>query len=287
MHSKVWLILPGGGVKGVFQMGFLRGLFETNKIEIDRVYGTSIGAIMSPLIASKQFDLLYNIFDKVNSINDVLQPWGWFANCFKILPLFTKLGAYQKVKLVDIVLKEIYDRFPSEEITNMFDKCKVVAWDVINKNEVWFTGKDLPIGIKASSALTIAVPPIEYDNMLLTDGGITEIIPITKALEDYEKESDKDDILILIVDCATRVPHKVAKPQNPLFFMIELLCDASSSLTYRELETALTHFPGKIHYIKPKKDVFSNAIDIDKSKMREVLSESYALGLATNLSNLP
>lgn len=281
--KKIWLILPGGGVKGVFQIGFLKGFFEKNDIEIEKVYGTSIGAILSPLIASKRFDLLDLVFKNVNKITDVLQPWNWFDNLVKILPIYTKLGAYKKVKLVDDILNVIDKNFTDEEKETTYNKCKVVAWDLMNKNEVWFTGDKMPIGMRASSALTIAVPPVEYETGLLTDGGITEIIPITKALEDYEKAEDKDNIILVIVDCSTRQIQKSPKPTDPLFYILDLLYDAASNLSLKELEVAQEKYPNKIHYIKPESELFSSAIDIDKKKMTKVVSDSYNLGKSTNL----
>ena len=138
----------------------------------------------------------------------------------------------------------------------------------MNKKEVWFTRDELPIGIRASSALTIAVPPVEYNGTLYTDGGVTEIIPITKAITDHKKLQDKN-IKILVVDCSPRVCKKLSKPpSNPIMYTLELLSDAALSLTMTEFAKIKDENPDmSISYIKPRNDPFDNAIDINKEKM--------------------
>lgn len=281
MKSKLWLILPGGGVKGTFQYGYIKGLLSSfPDAEIERVYGTSVGAIMAPLVAAKRFDLIDTLFENIQNINDVFQPWNWLENRIKILPIITRMGAFRKVKLVDAVLDLMKKNMTLDEMENAFSKVSVVAWDFINKKEEWFSGKDVPFGMKASSALAPMVPPVEKNGVLYTDGGITEIIPISKALHDFRQLQDDDDRLMLVVDCSTRVPQKSQRPKDILTFMSSLLSDACSGLTLRELELAKNNFPGKIHYVKPLKESFENAIHIDKDIMKKVVDEAYQQALS-------
>lgn len=292
---KLWLILPGGGAKGVFQVGFIDGFLHKygDSFEIDRVYGTSVGAIMSPCIASRKLNILKNIFRNVESIYDIFQPWGWLESFFTWIPIFTQLGAYKKVKIVDTILDELAHELTPEELEKCYDKCHVVAWDIMNKEETWFTGKDLPIGIRASSALTIAVPPISHNDTIYTDGGITEIIPITKAIEDFKNikdTEDKENIIVMIVDCSTRKPQKITKkPANHITYMLELLGDAAESLTETELKDAQEQHPEmKIKYFKPEKDIFQNPIDFDKTRINEAFNLGYEAGLTCSiLANSP
>ena len=46
--KKITIILPGGGIRGVFQLAFLKTLFDSDagkNIEIKNVYGTSVGFV--------------------------------------------------------------------------------------------------------------------------------------------------------------------------------------------------------------------------------------------------
>jgi predicted acylesterase/phospholipase RssA len=54
---KVRVVLPGGGAKGAWQVGFLKELLASGEVEIDKVYGTSVGAGISPFVAANRMDL--------------------------------------------------------------------------------------------------------------------------------------------------------------------------------------------------------------------------------------
>lgn len=284
LKQKLWIILPGGGVKGVFQYGFIEGLMEKYKdtYDIDRVYGTSVGSIISPLVASQSFDLLKEIFNNIKTIDDILESWGCMESVLKFVNVFKKLGAYKSVKLVDIVLNKLNANKTKDEVNEIYKKLHVVAWDFMNKKEVWFNGDNIPIGIRASSALSLAVPPIAYEDSYLTDGGITDVIPLTKALTDYmlENEIDKKNITIMIVDCDTRIPVKLTvKPTNPILYAMELFNDASANLTANEYSLAEFKHPDiKICYIKPSTNTFDTALDIDQIKMKKVYTDGYEYG---------
>jgi predicted acylesterase/phospholipase RssA len=285
MTKKLWIILPGGGVKGVFQIGFIEGMLDKYKDEviIDKVYGTSVGAIMAPLIAARRFDIIHEIFDSINGLTDIFESWGFLDNLIKVIPIFTKLGAYKKVKLVDKVIYKLQSALTKSDLIECYKKCNVVAWDFVNKNEVWFNGDDLEFGMKASSALTIAVPPVPYKGgSYLTDGGVTEMIPITKAIEHYQMDSLKDDITILIVDCSTRKMQKLSKvPNDPIMYILELLADAAANSSSAEFARVQESFPAaSMLYVSPDNDIFNNPIDIDKKKMQQQFQNGYTKGFS-------
>lgn len=280
--KKLWVILPGGGVKGVFQVGFLQGFMEANKdkYEIDRVYGTSVGAIISPLVAAGKFQEMYQIMSSIHDITDVFEPWGWLMNLVKIIPIFTKLAAYKRVKLIDRV-REIMSKYETEERDAILKKCSVVAWDLLNKEEVWFTGEELDIGMQASSALSLVVPPINYKDRSLTDGWITELIPITKVISDLDKyDGNKEDVTILVVDCSTRKGKKITKvPSDPITFSLELISDSTLQLTMTELrDFEKSHPDTDIHYVGPDTDVFDSGIDFDPAKIKTVYEKAKGFG---------
>jgi predicted acylesterase/phospholipase RssA len=276
--KRLWIVLPGGGVKGIYQFGFLEGFLRLNRNEfvVEKIFGTSVGAILAPIVATNGFDAVKHHLLSIRKTSDVFRPWKFPENLLKIIPIFTKLGAYKKVKLVDDVLNSLQKAFPKETLDSAYQKCNVVAWNFMNKTEKWFSGEDLPIGIKASSALSLAVPPVSIKGAHYTDGGITELIPITKAIEEYEKDNDKDNVYILVVDCSTRIQHVLETcPKSPIVFTLNLIADASNNLSIRELDIARIRYPSAhIHYIQPQIELFDNAIDIKNEKIKR----AYHLG---------
>ena len=70
-ENKIGLVLPGGGARGAYQIGVLKGI---NEILPDRVKnpfsiisGTSVGAINASVIASKADSFI----DAVDLLNDI------------------------------------------------------------------------------------------------------------------------------------------------------------------------------------------------------------------------
>jgi predicted acylesterase/phospholipase RssA len=294
--KKVWIILPGGGVRGIYQLGFIEGLLEKygeDGIVIERVYGTSIGAILSPLIATMDIKAFRSTLDKIKTVHDVFQPWNWFENALKIIPLFKRMGAYKRVNLVDKVISTIRDEVcnkDEEKVRAIYDRCNVVAWDVVNKRETWFTGADLPFGMRASSALPVAVPPVDgsdfSEGTLFADGGVTELFPLGQARADFDKltETDKKDLTLLLIDCdGERMKPMKERPKNAIAYIGALMTDTIAQLAMRELEFVS---PSSVRYVDPAKDsdIFDSVIDINPKKMRRAYEAAKVKGLTYDLS---
>jgi len=70
-HMKTALVLSGGGAKGAYEAGCVRALQEIG-YEFDLVCGTSIGALNGLLVAQKDFDPMYRMWEEL-SIEQVMQ----------------------------------------------------------------------------------------------------------------------------------------------------------------------------------------------------------------------
>jgi len=68
---KTALVLSGGGAKGAYEAGCVRALQEIG-YEFDLVCGTSIGALNGLLVAQKDFDPMYRMWEEL-SIEQVMQ----------------------------------------------------------------------------------------------------------------------------------------------------------------------------------------------------------------------
>ena len=65
--AKIALVISGGGAKGAFAIGVLK-FFRTNTtLNFDLVSGTSTGALISPLVVTKDFDLLEFIYSNTQT----------------------------------------------------------------------------------------------------------------------------------------------------------------------------------------------------------------------------
>ena len=285
--QKIRVILPGGGARGCFQLGVLHKLLETQRYTIDQVFGTSIGAILAPFVACESITSITTFFDRITSITDVLEPHQVFgidltSNFMLGLLVLLKMGAYKSIKIVDFIKQSL----TKEQMAVAQQKCHVVAYDVLNHTNTWFTGETLLQGIRCSSALFVAVPPIEYNNTLYTDGGITEMYPLDYILE--KDVNDQFDGTYYFIDCCTRIPAPTPKPTNIFTFIWQLLCTPSNRLCEFELQKMKEVFGDKLVIIRPTIDILQNSLDINTDRLKRTFEHGYnqATYCVQNIQNM-
>lgn len=274
---KLRVMLPGGGVKGCFQLGFLSEILSSNKFEIDSVYGCSIGAILAPFVANNNVNPLIETFNNIKDIGDVVEErkiLGITISNKILLGLFAffKLGAYKSIKLVD----KVYNLLTADQVKIAQERCHVVSYDILNNVETWFTGEDLRMGIKCSSALWLAVPPINYKNGLYSDGGVTEVFPVTYIIE--HDLNTKFDGIYLFIDCDPRKPYTNTIPTDGLTLMSDLHWGASLRLSEFELSKLCENLTNNLIIVKPDNNILSNALDINQDRMKETFNQGVLKG---------
>ncbi|MFA6184633.1 MAG: patatin-like phospholipase family protein [Candidatus Shapirobacteria bacterium] len=160
-RNKIGLVLGGGGARGFFHMGVIKGLQEMG-VKINEISGTSIGAVIGLMYAADpKID-----FEKVASE----------LVFFKLVQEMVLGG----VKKSDGVLEKF---LKSHIKANDFDELKIKtrfnATDINNNQEVIFEKGRIFPGIMASISIPGVFPPLKYQDRFLVDGGVTNNIPIT------------------------------------------------------------------------------------------------------------
>ncbi len=160
MRMKVGLALSGGAARGIAHIGVLKALREA-QISIDMIAGTSSGALIGALYASG-LDI-EKIEDKSLSLK-----WREFADF--TLP---KMG---------LISGKGIEEFVSEHTkVRNFNELKIplaiVTTDLISEKEVVFREGPLARIVQASCSIPGVYTPVKYDNMLLIDGGVVNILP--------------------------------------------------------------------------------------------------------------
>ena len=160
--NKIGLVLGGGGARGFFHMGVIKGLQEMD-IEIEEIAGTSIGAVVGLMYATDPKIDFEKIAGELNFIR-LIQKIAWGINLKNPNGMIEKfLRNYIKV-----------DNFKDLKIKTRFN-----ASDINNKKEIIFEkGKIFP-GLIASISIPGVFPPMEYGDKYLVDGGVVNNIPIT------------------------------------------------------------------------------------------------------------
>lgn len=159
--KKISLALSGGGSRGAYHLGVLQYIDEIG-LEIDAISGTSIGALVGVSYASgvKPKDQL-EIFKSKE---------------FKSVFSFKPLGA----SLFSINLKsEILDQlFLETKLENLKIPTTITAVNLHNGKNLYFDSGDVVKLCMASCALIPVFAPVQYENMLLADGGIINHMPL-------------------------------------------------------------------------------------------------------------
>jgi predicted acylesterase/phospholipase RssA len=258
---KVRFILPGGGIRATFQIGFIDEMLATGLFEVDKVYGTSAGGLLTPFIAAYETKEAIRMLERIHKPRDVFQPYPLSFPVIGILLAFFKFGMFKKNRLIDQIVAYF------QEKPSIYDKCEVVAWDMMNKKERWFTGQEMPIGMRATSALWAVTPPVPYENTFYVDGGVTELLPVTRIIE---SEDDFDGIYVL-VECSKRGEKMASKPKNLIDLMFALQVDSIDQLATRELALLEQKVSKALYMVEPTMSMFKSPIDMDNRKIKKAI----------------
>lgn len=174
------LVLEGGAFRGAYTDGVLDGLLDNN-IMFDYIIGVSAGAANGYSYVSRQRGRNIEILKKY--VND---------------KRYMSLKNYLKQKSL-FGIDFIYDEIPNKLIPYDFNALKEYKGRIISTltdaregtvryYDQSYIDKKFKM-LRATCALPIIFPPIEFDNNLYYDGGLVDPIPIKKSIEDNNKKN--------------------------------------------------------------------------------------------------
>lgn len=183
---KIHFVLPGGGVRGAFQAGFLYRLFTSysDKFEIAKVDGTSVGSMNGIAIASGNYEIIKDIWFSINNINDLFDNWtdssylglGQYVSYYYG---FFNNGLFSNKKVNGLLkenIGEIWKELPEEKKKKY--SCAVVNIKTAATEYIEGDNPDLLDYITASASPWIVSNPIKINEQEYTDGGLLETYPI-------------------------------------------------------------------------------------------------------------
>ncbi len=196
-RPKIGLVLSGGGLRGVAQVGVLKVL-EENNIPIDYIVGTSIGSIIGGLYASgyspeeiwqitrsiRWNELLSDAPQRSAQFLGEKQKRGRAILQFRLqgfdisLPEAFTPGQTLLDILTDLVLNAPYH---SLDFNQLPVPVRVVTTDILSGKKVVIDSGDLAEAMRASIAIPLLFSPVEKDTIILADGGLTDNIPVDEA----------------------------------------------------------------------------------------------------------
>lgn len=230
--SKI-LVLAGGSVKGAYQTGVIRAVFEAGFYP-DAIYGVSAGSMnASYLVNAMGRQTLENgVIDHVESALDLCQFWA--TNIVTPDSLALRRGTYELglsairrnfEGLLDTTpLREIlYNNIHLRNLNASPVSLKVGAVDIINGNMIYAdpSYEHFLDYVMASSAIPILMPVVnigDHKKMAFLDGGMRDVAPVKKAIDDGGDE-------IVCIACHTRKLDGGYFPYGNLLALVDRVMD--------------------------------------------------------------
>lgn len=160
---RIGLALGGGGARGFAHIGVLRVL-EQEKIPVDVVLGTSVGALIGALYADSG-----RVLDAEFLATEVGKE-TFFD--FGALPLFS--GGLAKGEAIATFLTTHLRHATFETMPVRFG---AVATELRTGRTVVFEQGSVAQGVRASAAIPGVFVPVEIGGELYVDGGVTDPVP--------------------------------------------------------------------------------------------------------------
>lgn len=197
-RPKTCLVLGGGGARGAAHIGVLKVL-ERERVPIDCITGTSMGAIVGGLYAAgytaTEIEAVLNGIDWKDMFNDdppredlpmrrkedELRFLGGIEFGLRDGKIALPRGVIQGQKLQLLLRRLLLSTLKTQDFDRLPIPFRSIATDIASGEKVVFAHGDLPMAIRASMSVPAAFAPIRYQGHLLVDGGIVDNVPIEEA----------------------------------------------------------------------------------------------------------
>ncbi|MBW2066154.1 MAG: patatin-like phospholipase family protein [Deltaproteobacteria bacterium] len=215
-RKRIGLALGGGGARGLAHIGVLRVL-EREAVPIDLIVGTSVGALVGGAYAcglspdeleKKAYEYLNSSEFQSSAMKGLETAYdrgeaglrqritSYLKNRFLVVQAMFKPGILSNEdfqKTIDYFLPDI-------EIEEMQIPFRAMATDLVSGEQIVFSKGPLRQAVMASCAVPGAIEPLKEGERLLSDGGITCLIPCSVA-----RNEGADIVIAVAVDRG--VPH--------------------------------------------------------------------------------
>lgn len=248
-RPAVGLVLSGGGARGYAHLGVLRVL-EENRIPVDCIAATSMGAVVGGLYASGMTardmenrltginlaDIAFDVTERADLPQSRREDerlyvsslsFGYGANGFRL-----PAGLVQGHRLLAL-LQDWTAAVPGNV---SFDRLPIpyraIATDLRTGQKVVLDHGSLPQAIRASMALPGLFAPADVDGRTLVDGGIVSNLPIETA-----RELGANVVIAVDIGSPLQPLDAMASPANVMQQMIGILIRQNVARQREQLRT--------------------------------------------------
>jgi NTE family protein len=306
MEQKRALVLSGGGAKGAFTAGAMKYLMVDLGLTFEVVVGTSTGSLIAPLVAMGDIANLVNFYENVED-QDILTDRP------DLLAFLMSDALNDSKPLAELINRFFGEKKRYEKLKNARTKMFVTITNMQTGGIEYGNQQDekqvLLNKILASASVPVMMPPVRIGKYQYVDGGVKEIAPFAKAIEegathiisvvlspdaDHRQEVKTDftsimDILKRTLDLLTEEivdnDLKIASIYTEAIRDLDLIRSNARELgltnsQIRKLFGGLERpFEGKkiveITSIRPDEELMPASLSFDPNKMREMVDAGY------------
>lgn len=261
------LVLEGGGMKGIYTAGVLDFFLEKN-IMFSHCYGVSAGACHLCSYLSRQKGRAYRV---------MVDYLGMKSYCSKY-SLFTTGNLFGKDMCYDLIPNYL-DPYDFESFEAYRGKAYAVATDIRTGKPAYFPLTEMHRDIeavRASSSLPLVSRNVKIDGGLYLDGGISDSIPIRRAIEDGNQ---KNIVVLTKAEGFRRQPSKHLELMKLRYLkypkVYELMkrrhIEYNQTLDYLEEQVKAK----RALVLRPQRDRGIGRIEKDREKLTALYQEGY------------
>jgi NTE family protein len=284
--SKI-LVLAGGSVKGAFQAGVIKALFEKG-YQPDAIYGVSAGSLNAAYLVN-QFGQQANAHLPISYPQAAQDLWDFWElrithpqSLSKPFNLF-ELGWSALTKkfkgLVDTSpLRELLqDVLQSRNLSASPVGLKVGAVNVLDgaMHYVDPSFENFQEYLMASSAVPILMPVVKINGETrksYLDGGLRDVAPLQKAIQDGATE-------VVVIACHTEMIEGGDFDSGDLLALVDRVMDiAVNEILNADLRMQRSEV--KLRIIRPKQPLSIDIQHFTKMDIRRMLEMGYAQGMS-------
>lgn len=170
-RPKVGLVLSGGGARGLAHIGVLKVL-ERERVPIDLIVGTSVGAIVGALYASGV---------SASDIEGMASEVGWDQLTDLSSARVVRLLVTERLLSTKKMEHYLQARIGEKSFADLKTEFACLATDVRTGEGIVLREGSVALAARASATMPGIFEPVPFRHRLLIDGGVVDNVPTEVA----------------------------------------------------------------------------------------------------------
>lgn len=266
MENKKALVISGGGAKGAFAVGALKYLMIELGLSFEIVVGTSTGALIAPFIVIEDIANLIHFYENVETQDIISRRPEILAFLFSDALNDTK--PLKRLIINFLGNKERYIRLTQSSTELFVTVVNIQTGQIEYGNQHKDSKSTLLKKILASASIPVIMPPVKIGNYQYVDGGLREIAPLSKAIEEGATH-----IISIILSPSQERRKPILKNFTSSFEILKRSLDLlTEEIVDNDLKIA-NLYSDAIYYIEQIKKNLKDKLGMSEPEINKVFSD--------------